>query len=99
MSPTRKSVTRRYLILFSVTAIVLTAALIWLMFAVFSPTPPRSVSMALDPEGSYSAEVAQRYRELLKRDGITLNLVPSKGALNPKRNWFMESKLLSPGIT
>jgi TRAP-type uncharacterized transport system substrate-binding protein len=37
--------------------------------------------MAVDPEGSYSAEVAKRYRELLARDGIELKLVPSTGAV------------------
>jgi len=81
MSPSRKSLTRRYLLVSSVAVVVATGALIWLMFAVFSPTPPRSVSMALDPEGSFSNEVAKRYRELLARDGIKLNLVPSKGAV------------------
>ena len=81
MSPGRKSPTRRYLLVSSAAVAIVTGVLIWLMFTVFSPTPPRSVSMALDPEGSFSAEVAKRYRELLERDGIKLNLVPSKGAV------------------
>jgi TRAP-type uncharacterized transport system substrate-binding protein len=81
MQPSRKQLTARYILVSSVIALVLTVALIWLVFAVFSPTPPRSVTMAIDPEGSFSAEAANRYRELLAKDGIKLNLVPSKGAV------------------
>jgi len=91
MPSNRKSLTRRYLVVSSVAAVVFTVALIWLMFAVFSPTPPRSVSMALDPEGSFSADVANRYRELLARDGIKLNLVPSKGAVESVA-WLQDAK-------
>jgi TRAP-type uncharacterized transport system substrate-binding protein len=61
--------------------IALTAGLIWLTFILFRPTPPRSVTMAIDPEGSFNAKAAKRYRELLARDGIDLKLVPSAGAV------------------
>jgi TRAP-type uncharacterized transport system substrate-binding protein len=104
MAPSRKNLTRRYLLVSSIAVVVLTAALIWLIFTVFSPTPPRSVSMAVDPEGSFSAEVAKRYRELLARDGIKLNLVPSKGALESVA-WLQNSKsgvsiaIIPSGIT
>jgi TRAP-type uncharacterized transport system substrate-binding protein len=60
---------------------VFTAAAIWLTFSLLRPTPPRSVSMAIDPEGSFNAELGNRYRELLARDGIELRLVPSAGAV------------------
>jgi TRAP-type uncharacterized transport system substrate-binding protein len=79
--PARRNTTRRYLALASITLIALTAGLTWLIFALFSPTPPRSVIMAMDPEGSYSAGVAKHYRELLAKDGIELKLVPSAGAV------------------
>ena len=91
MSPTLKSLTRRYLLVSSAAAVAVTGALIWFIFAVFSPTPPRSVSMALDPEGSFSADAAKRYRELLARDGIKLNLVPSKGAVESVA-WLQDPK-------
>ncbi|HTZ48280.1 MAG TPA: TAXI family TRAP transporter solute-binding subunit [Verrucomicrobiae bacterium] len=81
MPPTRRIPTRRYLLSFSVALVVFTLLLTWLVFAIFQPTPPRSVTMAIDPQGSYNAEVAQRYRELLAREGIELKLVPSKGAV------------------
>jgi hypothetical protein len=36
--------------------------------------------MAVDPEGSFNAELAKRYREVFSRDGIDLKLAPSVGA-------------------
>jgi TRAP-type uncharacterized transport system substrate-binding protein len=103
MRRSRKSLTR-YLLVSSITVVVLTAGLIWFVFALFSPTPPRSVSMAVDPEGGFTAEVAKRYRDLLARDGIKLNLVPSKGAVesvawlqNPKSG--VSIAIVPSGIT
>lgn len=43
--------------------------------------PPRTVVMAVYPEGSLNAELAKRYREILARDGIDLKLTPSAGAV------------------
>jgi len=37
--------------------------------------------MAVDPEGSFNAIAAKRYRELLRGDGIELKLSPSAGAV------------------
>jgi len=80
-TPARKITTRRYLALTSLAVVALTAGLTGLIFAVFSPTPPRSVKMAVNPQGSYSAELAHQYRALLAKDGIDLELVPSAGAV------------------
>jgi TRAP-type uncharacterized transport system substrate-binding protein len=81
MAMDRRNLTRRYLAVSSVAFAVLASVLIWLSFVAFRPTPPRSVTMAMDPEGSFNAQVAKRYRELLARDGIDLKLVQSKGAV------------------
>src|SRR4051794_38309907 len=72
---------RRYLLIGSIAAVVLTLGAIWLAFALVRPTPPRTVAMATDPESGISAGVAEQYRELLARDGIDLRLVPSVGAV------------------
>ena len=80
-TPARGITTRRYLALTSLALVALTAGLTGLIFAVFSPTPPRSVKMAVNPQGSYSAEVVHQYRALLAKDGIDLKLVPSAGAV------------------
>ena len=74
-------VRRRYLVIASIAAVLLTAAAIWLAFAFLRLTPPRTVAMATDPEGGISAELGRRYRELLAVDGIDLRLVPSAGAV------------------
>jgi len=100
----RRNFARQYLAVSSIALVALTAVLIWVMFAVFRPTPPRSVTMAVDPEGSFSAERAQRYRVLLARDGIDLHLVQSRGAVESLA-WLQDPKsgvsiaIIPSGIT
>jgi TRAP-type uncharacterized transport system substrate-binding protein len=72
---------RRVVGIAAISVAALTALGIWLTFSLLRPTPPRSVAMAIDPEGSYSAELGNRYRELLARDGVELRLVPTAGAV------------------
>jgi hypothetical protein len=74
-------VNRRLIVILTIMVVALTALGIWLTFSVLRPTPPRSVAMAIDPQGSFDAEVGKRYRELFARDGIDLRLVPSAGAV------------------
>jgi TRAP-type uncharacterized transport system substrate-binding protein len=79
--PKSKHVNRRFLVIAAIIVAALTAVGIWLTFSLLRPTPPRTVAMAIDPEGSFSAEVGKQYREILARDGIELRLVPSAGAV------------------
>jgi TRAP-type uncharacterized transport system substrate-binding protein len=74
-------INRRLIVILTIMVVALTALGIWLTFSVLRPTPPRSVAMAIDPQGSFDAEVGKRYRELFARDGIDLRLVPSAGAV------------------
>src|SRR5208337_999377 len=76
-----EQVIRRLLVTAAILVAALTAFGIWLAFSLLRPTPPHSVAMAIDPEGSYNAELGKRYREILARDGIDLRLVPSPGAV------------------
>jgi TRAP-type uncharacterized transport system substrate-binding protein len=76
-----EQVNRHLLGIAAIAVAALTAVGIWLTFLLLRPTPPRSVAMAIDPEGSFSAELGNRYRELLARDGINLRLVPTAGAV------------------
>ncbi len=76
-----EQVIRRLLVTAAILVAALTAFGIWLTFSLLRPTPPHSVAMAIDPEGSYDAELGKRYREILARDGINLRLVPSPGAV------------------
>jgi TRAP-type uncharacterized transport system substrate-binding protein len=66
----------------SIAVIAFAAVLIWLAFTLLRPTPPRSVTMATDPEGSFNADLAKRYREFFARNGIELKLLPLAGAVD-----------------
>jgi TRAP transporter TAXI family solute receptor len=59
----------------------LVIAVIWYATSALSPLPPRTVTMATGPDGGAYQEVGKRYQEILARHGITLNLVPTAGAL------------------
>lgn len=74
-------INRRLVVILAIIVVAVTALGIWLTFSVLRPTPPRSVSMAIGPQGSFEAELGKRYRELFARDGIDLRLVPSTGAV------------------
>ena len=70
---------RRLIALFGLAALI--ALAIWLAFALLRPMPTQTLVMAVYPEGSLNAEVAERYREVLSRKGFDLKLVPSAGAV------------------
>ncbi|HUL91545.1 MAG TPA: TAXI family TRAP transporter solute-binding subunit [Burkholderiales bacterium] len=72
---------RKYLAWTLVALAVAVAAVVWLAFGLLKPTPPRVVTMATAAEGSISAELGKRYRELLARDGVELRLSPAAGAV------------------
>ena len=55
------------------------------LLAVLSPAPPRTVMMATGAQGSVYAEAGERYRELLARHGVTLQLIPTNGAVDNLR--------------
>jgi TRAP-type uncharacterized transport system substrate-binding protein len=72
---------RRYVVIASVVAAVLLVAAIAVTVSMFNPTPPRTVVMTTGSAGSAYSEVAERYREILARDGVELRLLPSAGAV------------------
>jgi TRAP-type uncharacterized transport system substrate-binding protein len=45
------------------------------------PAPPRTMRMATGPAGSAHAEYGIRYRDILARSGVTVELEPTTGAL------------------
>jgi TRAP-type uncharacterized transport system substrate-binding protein len=53
----------------------------WWLAGIWSPTPPRSLTMATGPEGSACALIAQRYRAILARAGVDLRLRGTAGSL------------------
>ena len=57
------------------------AAAIWLTLHFVRPAPPSTITISAGPEGSSFALLAQRYRTILARSGITLRIRPSAGSL------------------
>jgi TRAP-type uncharacterized transport system substrate-binding protein len=59
---------------------------IGLTIKVAGPIPPRTVVMSTGPDGGDYAHLALRYREILARSGVSLDLMRSEGAVeNVKR--------------
>lgn len=61
--------------------VVALAALLWLAVGMLRPFPPHRLVMATGAAGSDYYEVGRRYRAILARSDITLDLVPTAGAL------------------
>ncbi|MFO1413815.1 MAG: TAXI family TRAP transporter solute-binding subunit [Burkholderiales bacterium] len=55
-------------------------ACLWLSFRWLQPIPPRRIVIATGVEGGLYAHFAQRYRTILARDGVTLEIRPTRGA-------------------
>src|SRR6185503_1922581 len=61
-------------------------AAIGIAFWFVRPAPPDTITITTGPEGSQFRNSAERYRKILARSGVTLEIVPSNGALeNLKR--------------
>ena len=66
----------------AVVALVAIAALLWLVLGLLRPFPPHRLVMATGAAGSDYSEVAGRYRAILARSDIRLDLLPTAGALD-----------------
>ena len=66
-------------VLFGLLTLIALAAV--LAFVLLRPTSQRTLAMAIYPEGSVHAEIVRQYQEVLARDGVHLQLVPSAGAV------------------
>jgi TRAP-type uncharacterized transport system substrate-binding protein len=67
-----------------IAAIVVTVAVLaglWFALALLRPLPPRVVVMTTGPDGSATAEFAERYRTAFARVGVELKLQPSAGGI------------------
>ena len=54
--------------------------LLGLLLRFIFPAPPKHLRIAASVEGSYFAEVADKYKEELAKDGVTLKIINSHGA-------------------
>jgi TRAP transporter TAXI family solute receptor len=62
--------------------VILTLIAFIVALRIVSPPPPHKLAMATGPVGSMFAHDAERYKKILARDGITLNLVTTEGSLD-----------------
>ena len=74
------SMSRRDLLRAMVLAIALIAAALWVSFHFLQPAPPRRIVLASGVEGGLYHRYAQRYREILARDGVTVEERMTNGA-------------------
>jgi NMT1 family protein len=66
--------------------LVVVIAAFWIAFHYVRPAPPRTLVMTSGVAGSTFQVSAERYREILARQGVTLKVLPSQGSLeNLKR--------------
>ncbi len=71
----------------SIAAILLiTIVVIFAVFWFFHSAPPNTITMTSGPKGSIFETNAERYRQILADNGVTLKILPSQGSLeNLKR--------------
>jgi hypothetical protein len=79
-----------------VPAVALLAGALWLASHYAHPAPPRKLGFAAGAPGGAYERFAQRYREILARDGVTLEIVATAGAVdNVERLADPASRLLA----
>jgi TRAP-type uncharacterized transport system substrate-binding protein len=61
--------------------LALPAVATWWFVEAWHPAPPRTMRMVTGPAGSAHAEYGARYRDILARSGVRLELHPTAGAL------------------
>ncbi len=69
-----------------------TLVVVLAVFWFFHSAPPRTIVIATGPEGSAFRSTAEKYREILARDGVTLKILPSEGSQENLK------KLLDPSV-
>jgi TRAP-type uncharacterized transport system substrate-binding protein len=69
----------------AIPTVILGVAALMIAGRFIDPLPPRSIRIAAgSPEGAYTA-AAQRYREILARDGVKVDVVTTAGAIENMR--------------
>lgn len=70
----------------------------WLSFHFVRPMPPRKLTMTTGMEGGSYAVLGERYRQVLARNGIQLQLLPSSGSVENLTRLRDESKSVDVGF-
>jgi hypothetical protein len=73
---------RHIRLVISIAIVLAVAFAIALVLALLGPAPPRTIVMATGAEGGAYHQFGERYRALLKRQGVELKLVTTDGAVD-----------------
>ncbi|WP_322015126.1 TAXI family TRAP transporter solute-binding subunit [Paraburkholderia sp. J12] len=60
--------------------LLVSLAAIWLAVRLIQPAPPSTLTLSAGPKGSTFWNAAQKYKTILARNGITLNVLESEGS-------------------
>lgn len=77
---------------------ILIAAGFYVAFRFVAPPPPDTMRFASGAPGGAYAQFAERYRQILARDGLKLDIVPSTGSLENLRRLTDENDPLDAGF-
>lgn len=81
MPPIARLVSIRGGIALQIAVLAALAATLWLAARWLEPLPPRRIVLAAGPPGGYYIALAERYREHLRQDGIELQILATRGAI------------------
>lgn len=62
-------------------AAILSIAAVWFAIRLIQPAPPSRLVISSGPPGSTYWNAAQKYKEILAKNGITLDVLPSEGSV------------------
>lgn len=65
--------------------VLLTLAAAWAAYHFVRPAPPDTITITTGVEGGRFRTAAERYRQILARNGITLQILPSEGSVENLR--------------
>jgi TRAP-type uncharacterized transport system substrate-binding protein len=60
--------------------LLISIAAIWIAVRLIQPAPPNTLTISAGPKGSTFWNAAEQYRQILARNGITLNVLESEGS-------------------
>ncbi|CAN0618808.1 conserved protein of unknown function [Burkholderia multivorans] len=61
--------------------VILSAGAVWLAIALIQPAPPSTLVISSGPPGSTYWNAAQKYKQILAKNGVTLDVLPSEGSV------------------
>jgi TRAP transporter TAXI family solute receptor len=78
--------------------LIIIIGVFWVSFHFVKPIPPRRLTMTTGMEGGSYAVLGERYSQVLARDGIQLQLLPSSGSVENLRRLRDESRPADVGF-